>query len=72
MTKRDKREGRIRNDTKNVSIEDFEWLINKYGYIKAGGSHPKARIGNRTVTYKRENPVKSHYVEEVLDMVDNL
>jgi hypothetical protein len=44
MSSQEKRESKIRENTKNVSLEDFEWLINKYGYIKAGGNHPKARM----------------------------
>ena len=72
MSKKSKREQRIRENTKSVSLEDFEWLINQYGYIKAGGSHPKARIGNMTTTYKKINPVNSHYVEQILEMIDNL
>ena len=72
MPKRDKREQRIRNNPGNVSLEDFEALINTYGYIKEGGSHPKARIGTRTMPYKRENPVKPVYVEELLRIIDGL
>lgn len=63
---------KIRENPTNVSLEDFEWLINRYGYIKAGANHPKARIGNMTATYKKETPVKSHYVEQILEMIDRL
>jgi hypothetical protein len=72
MGKKLKREQKIRDNTRNVSLEDFEWLINQYGYIKTGGNHQKARIGNMTITYKKENPIKSHYVEQILDMIDKL
>lgn len=36
------------------------------------GKHPKAIIGNHTMPYKRENPVKSCYVKELLDIIDSL
>jgi hypothetical protein len=31
MSKKEKLEARIRNNPKNVSLEDFETLVNKYG-----------------------------------------
>jgi len=49
MSKQDKREKKIRQNPKNVSLEDFERLINTYGYIKGSGSHLKARIGAFTL-----------------------
>lgn len=72
MTKKDKREQRIRQNPNNVSLQDFETLINEYGYIKMSGSHPKARIGAFTLPYKRENPVKPVYVKELLKLIDGL
>jgi hypothetical protein len=33
VTKADKREQKIRENTKNVSLEDFEWLVCHYGHI---------------------------------------
>ncbi len=72
MSKADKREQRIRDNTTNVSLEEFEALINQYGFIKGKGSHPKARVGNYTMPYKRENPVKSCYVKELLRIIDSL
>ncbi len=72
MSRADKKEQRIRKNTTNVSVADFEALINKYGEIIEGGSHPKAHIGNHIYPYKRENPVKAHYVEAVLRLIDEL
>lgn len=72
MSKRSKRDGKIRKNPKNVSLEDFEALIREYGYIKEGGKHPKARIGSITMPYKRENPVKPVYVKELLRIIDSL
>ena len=72
MSKTDKREQRIRENPGNVSLEDFEALINRYGYIIEGGDHPKACIGKIKFPYKRENPVKQVYVEEILKILDNL
>jgi hypothetical protein len=70
MSKVDKREQKIRGNTKNVSLADFEALINQYGYIKFGGSHVKAIIGNVMFPYKRTNPVKPPYVEGILEIID--
>ena len=72
MNKAEKSEQRIRDNTTNVSLEDFEALINKYGFIKGKGSHPKARISNYTMPYKRENPIKPCYVKELLRIIDSL
>lgn len=72
MGKKSKREEKIRRNPNNVSLEDFEGLINEYGYIKTGGSHPKARIGKRTMPYKRTNPMMPVYVKEVLRIIDSI
>ena len=72
MSKADKKEQKIRKNITNVSLEDFEALINQYGFIKDKGSHPKARIGNYTMPYKRENPVKVCYVKELLQIIDSV
>jgi hypothetical protein len=72
MSKRDKREQKIRADIKNVSLEDFEALINQYGYIKEGARHPKAIIGKRVYPYKRTNPVNVPYVEKLIEIIDDL
>jgi hypothetical protein len=72
VSKRGKREERIRNNPNNVSLVDFEALINRYGYIKEGGKHPQAAIGNRVSPYKRSNPVRPPYVEKILELIDSL
>lgn len=72
MSKQEKLEKKIRNNPTNVSLKDFEAFINIYGYIKEKGSHPKVRIGNRTMPYKRENPVKPAYIKDLLQMINNL
>jgi hypothetical protein len=72
MSKKEKRELKIRENLKSVSLTDFEWLINQYGYIKEGGNHPKAKIGKTTYPYKRENPIKQAYVEGILEIIDKL
>jgi len=72
MSKAEKRELKVREDPINVSLEDFEALINQYGYIKGSGSHLKARISNYTMPYKRENPIKVCYVKELLQIIDSL
>jgi hypothetical protein len=72
MSKKEKRELKIRENSTNVSPEEFEALINQYGYIKESGSHPKARIGKYTMPYKRENPIKPCYVKDLLQIIDSL
>jgi hypothetical protein len=72
MTKADKRIGKIRKNVKNVPLAEFESLINEYGYIEHGSKHPKAIIGSHTMPYKRENPVKSCYVKELIDIIDSI
>jgi hypothetical protein len=72
MSKADKKEQQIRKNITNVALEDFEALINQYGFIKDKGSHPKARIGNYTMPYKRENPIKVCYVKELLQIIDSI
>jgi hypothetical protein len=60
----------IRRNPRNVSLHEFESLIKRYGFIEEGRKHPKAIIGIHTMPYKRENPVKSCYVLELLDIID--
>ena len=72
MSKKSKREEKIRNNPNNVSLEDFEALVNQYGYIQDGAKHPQAVIGHQSITYKRENPVKPVYVKLILQMIDRL
>lgn len=68
--KNEKREVKIRANTKNVTVEDFEALVKQYGYIKQGTKHPMACIDNMTLPYKRENPVKRIYVVKLLNIID--
>ena len=70
MSKKEKRKLKIRYDIKSVSLIDFEWLINQYGYIKAGGSHSLAIIGTRTYPYPRTKPVNQNYVKGLLEIID--
>jgi hypothetical protein len=70
MTKKEKLEARIRNNPKNVSLADFEYLVNEYGRIKPGNKHAKAVIGTRTLTYKRVNPIPPEYVTDLLKIID--
>ncbi len=72
MSKRDKRAERIRRNINNVSLADFEALIREHGFIKESGKHPKARIGNYTMPYKKESTVKTCYVKELLRIIDSL
>jgi hypothetical protein len=72
MTKKTKSYEKVLRNPRNVSLQDFETLIKQYGYIEEGGKHPKAIIDIFTMPYKRENPVKSCYVKELLEIIDSL
>ena len=72
MAKRGKREEKIRINSKNVSLNDFEWLISQYGKIKKGGNHPQAVIEKRVFPYRRTNPIRPPYVEKLLEIIDSL
>lgn len=72
MTKRGKLEARIRNNPKNVSLDEFETLVKAYGRIEMGGKHAKARVGAATLTYKRVSPMPPEYVTDLLEMIDTL
>jgi len=70
MTREKKSLEAIRRNLRNVALRDFEELIKQYGYIEEGAKHPKAIIGTRTMPYKREGPVKSCYVKELLEIIE--
>ena len=72
MARKQKLLDKIRRNARNVSLLDFEALINDYGHIEEGGKHPKAIIGIYTMPYKRENPVKSCYAKELLEIIDSI
>ena len=72
MSKKEKLEAKIRNNPRNVSLDDFEALANKYGHIDMGSKHAKARIGNAVLTYKRVNPIPPEYVTDLLEIIDTL
>lgn len=61
----------IRRNPRNIALRDFESLIKLYGDIEEGAKHPKAIIGFHTMPYKRENPVKSCYVLELLEIIED-
>lgn len=72
MSRKQKLLDKVRRNIRNTSLGDFEALINAYGYIEEGSKHPKAIMGIHTMPYKRENPMKSCYVKELLDIIDSL
>lgn len=72
MTRKQKLLDKMRRNIKNVALRDFEALIKDYGYIEEGSKHPKAVVGIYTMPYKRENPVKSCYVKELLEIIDSI
>jgi hypothetical protein len=72
MTRKDRREQKIRDNPTNVSLTEFEALVKKYGEVIEGGSHPKAHINKHYYPYKRHNPVNAHYVRGVLRLIDEM
>jgi hypothetical protein len=72
VSKKEKLEARIRNNPRNISLDDFETLVRKHGYIEMGGKHAKARIGNNTLTYKRVNPMPPEFITDLLEIIDTL
>jgi hypothetical protein len=72
LSKREKLELKIRNNPRNISLDEFESLVNQYGYIEMGGKYAKARIGTATLTYKRVNPIPPEYVIDLLEIIDIL
>jgi hypothetical protein len=72
VSQKEKLLARMRRNPKNVSLNDYESLISDYGYIEEGAKHPKAIIGVYTLPYKRENPVKSCYIVDLLEIIDSL
>jgi len=72
MTRKQKLLDKVGRNVRNTSLGDFEGLINVYGYIEEGSKHPKAIIGDYTMSYKRENPMKSCYVKELVIIINSL
>jgi hypothetical protein len=72
MTKKQKRLEKLRENTRNVSLEEFEAVVNEYGFIKASGKHPKAVIAKHVLPYARTNPVKEYYVKMLLQLMDSM
>ena len=60
----------IRRNPRNGTLRDFKALVKRYGHIEEDAKHPKAIVGTRTMPYKRENPVKSCYVKELLEIIE--
>jgi hypothetical protein len=63
---------KARRNPRNLSEEEFESLVKASGYIEEGGSHPKAIIGDSTLPYKRENPVKACYTKDLIEIIDSI
>jgi len=60
----------IQRNPGNVALRDFEGLIKRYGCMEEGAEHPKAIIGRNTMPYKREDPVKSCYLKELWEIIE--
>ena len=72
MTRKEKLLEKVRKNPRNISKEEFESLIRLFGYIEEGGNHPLAIIGDCTLPYKRENPVKICYIKDLIEIIDSI
>jgi hypothetical protein len=63
---------KARRNPRNLSRDEFESLVRAYGDIEEGGSHPKAIIGDYTLPYKRENPIKACYTKDLIEIIDSM
>jgi predicted RNA binding protein YcfA (HicA-like mRNA interferase family) len=59
---------------KNCAFEDIERLLLAVGFIqrKASGSHRIFKRGTVTISIPERKPVKEHYVEKVLALLQEL
>ena len=72
MAQKPKPPRKIQRKIRNVSLREFESMVKKFGHIEEGSKHPKAIIGNHTLPYKRQSPIKTCYVKELYDIIDSL
>lgn len=72
MSTKEKLLEKARRNPRNLSQEEFESLVRAYGYIEEGGSHPRALIGDYTLPYKRENPIKVCYTKDLIEIIDSV
>ncbi len=79
MTKRDKLRRKLRNNPTNVTMEEVETLLTRFGFIlvKVSGSHHIYEYDNSEQTRQIVVPLYGHkvkkvYVQEISDMIDDL
>jgi predicted RNA binding protein YcfA (HicA-like mRNA interferase family) len=77
VTKRDKREERIRNNPKAVTFEELDWLLRQYGFVEVRrkGSHaiyrhPTDSSIAPTVPFLRPY-LRSRYVKQIIQWIDS-
>lgn len=78
MSKREKREEKIRQGPHKVSFEDLQWLLERYGFWakpSGGGSHQvferKTDFGTVSTSVPRKRPyVGRVFVGKVLVIID--
>ncbi len=66
---------RVSSNRKNCSFDDISRLLEAYGYVAKtpGSSHYTFRQhGRLPITVPKAKPVKTVYVRQVLDMIDEL
>jgi len=63
----------VRN-RKNCPFEDLERLLRAVGFVvrKPGGSHAIFKRGGVTISIPMRRPVREHYVDEVLTLLNSL
>ena len=80
MSKRKKREEKIRNSPQTVSFDDLRWLLEEYGFrIRQANpsSHfvfkRESRFGSLIICVPWKRPfVRRVYVGKVLDIIDRI
>jgi hypothetical protein len=64
----------VAGNRKNCSYEDLERLLETVGFVKrmprSGSSHVTFKRGPATLTVPRRKPLKEHYVDEALRLID--
>jgi hypothetical protein len=64
----------VAGNRKNCAYEDLERLLDAVGFIKraprSGSSHVIFKRGPVTLSVPRRKPLKEHYVDEALRLID--
>ena len=65
----------VAGNRKNCAYEDLERLLEAVGFVKrsprSGSSHVIFKRGPATLSVPRRKPLKEHYVDEALRLIDD-